>query len=54
MNGAASGIMVLLASEAAVALKNPDAIAVIVTALRLSRGDEAARAMLVGGMSCPR
>ncbi|UPJ40112.1 hypothetical protein IVB40_22660 [Bradyrhizobium sp. 40] len=33
------------------ALKNPDAIAVIVTALRLSHGDEAARAMLVGGMS---
>lgn len=38
-------------SERAVALKNPDAIAVIVTALRLTRGDEAARAMLVGGMS---
>jgi hypothetical protein len=34
-----------------VALKNPDAIAVIVTALRLTHGDEAARAMLVGGMS---
>ncbi|WP_346731080.1 hypothetical protein [Bradyrhizobium sp. 35] len=33
------------------ALKNPDAIAVIVTALRLTHGDEAARAMLVGGMS---
>ncbi|MCK1336652.1 hypothetical protein IVB38_11580 [Bradyrhizobium sp. 38] len=33
------------------AVKNPDAIAVIVTALRLTHGDEAARAMLVGGMS---
>lgn len=33
------------------ALKNPDAIAVIVTALRLIHGDEAARAMLVHGMS---
>ncbi|MGY4429506.1 hypothetical protein ACVWWO_001983 [Bradyrhizobium sp. F1.13.1] len=32
-------------------LKNPDAIAVILTALRLSHGDEAARAMLVDGMS---
>nr|WP_249808480.1 hypothetical protein [Bradyrhizobium sp. 87] len=38
-------------SEPAVALKNPDAIAIIVTALRLTHGDEAARAMLVGGMS---
>ena len=33
------------------ALKNPEAIAVIVTALRLTHGDEAARAMLVHGMS---
>lgn len=32
-------------------LKNPDAVAVIVTALRLTQGDEAAREMLVGGMS---
>lgn len=38
-------------SEPAVALKNPDAIALIVTVLRLTHGDEAARAMLVGGMS---
>nr|WP_249802285.1 MULTISPECIES: hypothetical protein [unclassified Bradyrhizobium] len=38
-------------SESAVALKNPDAIAAIVTALRLTHGDETARAMLVGGMS---
>jgi hypothetical protein len=34
-----------------VALKNPEAVAVIVTALRLTHGDEAARAMLVDGMS---
>jgi hypothetical protein len=34
-----------------VALKNPDAIAAVVTALRLTHGDEMARAMLVGGMS---
>jgi hypothetical protein len=34
-----------------VALKNPDAIAAVVTALRLTYGDETARAMLVGGMS---
>jgi hypothetical protein len=34
-----------------VALKNPDSIAVIVTALRLAHGDEVARAMLVDGMS---
>ncbi|WP_247400689.1 hypothetical protein [Bradyrhizobium sp. 76] len=33
------------------ALKNPDAIAADVTALRLTYGDETARAMLVGGMS---
>lgn len=32
-------------------LKNPDAIAAVVTALRLTHGDETARAMLVGGMS---
>ncbi|MGM4877801.1 hypothetical protein CT676_40965 [Bradyrhizobium sp. MOS001] len=32
-------------------LKNPEAIAVIVTALRLVHGDEAARAMLVEGMT---
>ncbi|WP_426614666.1 hypothetical protein [Bradyrhizobium sp. McL0616] len=32
-------------------LKNPDAIAIIVTALRLTHGDECARAMLVDGMS---
>ncbi|WP_247489177.1 MULTISPECIES: hypothetical protein [unclassified Bradyrhizobium] len=33
------------------ALKNPDAIAAVVTALRLTYGDETARAMLVGSMS---
>ncbi|MFC7698255.1 hypothetical protein ACFQX9_16255 [Bradyrhizobium sp. GCM10028915] len=33
------------------ALKNPDAIAAVVTALRLTYGDETARAMLVGGMN---
>ncbi|MGY0574731.1 hypothetical protein ACTGJ9_029745 [Bradyrhizobium sp. RDM12] len=33
------------------ALKNPDAVAVLVTALRLTHGDEDARAMLVRGMS---
>ena len=38
-------------SEPAVALKNPDAIAAIVTALRLTHGDEAARTTLVGGLS---
>jgi hypothetical protein len=32
-------------------LKSPEAIAVIVTALRLAHGDEVARAMLVDGMS---
>jgi hypothetical protein len=32
-------------------LKNPEAVAVIVTALRLTHGDEAARSMLVNGMS---
>jgi len=38
-------------SEPAVALKNPDAIAAIVTALRLTQGDQPARTMLVGSMS---
>jgi hypothetical protein len=38
-------------SGSTVALKNPDAIAAVVTALRLTHGDETARAMLVGGMS---
>ncbi|MGY4352189.1 hypothetical protein ACVWXM_008682 [Bradyrhizobium sp. GM7.3] len=33
------------------ALKKPDAIAIVVTVLRLIHGDEAARAMLIGGMS---
>jgi hypothetical protein len=51
MKRSASGIMFCWRSEPAVALKNPDAIAVIVTALRLTHGDEAARAMLLGGMS---
>ena len=46
----ASGMM---ASEArfAVALKNPDAVAAIVTALRHVYGDEIARLLLVEGMS---
>jgi hypothetical protein len=34
-----------------VALKNTDAIAAVVTALRLTHGDDMARVMLVGGMS---
>ncbi|AWM04838.1 hypothetical protein [Bradyrhizobium amphicarpaeae] len=43
----------MMASEArfAVALKNPDAVAAIVTALRHVYGDEIARLMLVEGMS---
>jgi hypothetical protein len=47
---AASGMM---APEArcAVALKNPDAVAAIVTALRHVYGDEIARLLLVEGMS---
>lgn len=47
---AASGMM---ASEArfVVALKNPDAVAAIVTALRHVYGDEIARLLLVEGMS---
>lgn len=46
----ASGMM---ASEAcfAVSLKNPDAVAAIVSALRYVYGDEIARLMLVEGMS---
>ncbi|MCK1343286.1 hypothetical protein IVB06_16160 [Bradyrhizobium sp. 171] len=43
--------MFLLAKRTCCGSEEPDAIAVIVTALRLSHGDEAARAMLVGGMS---
>lgn len=35
----------------AVSLKNPDAVAAIVAALRHVHGDEVARIMLVGGMS---
>ncbi|AWM11243.1 MULTISPECIES: hypothetical protein [Bradyrhizobium] len=43
----------MMASEArfAVALKNPDAVAAIVTALRHVYGDEIARLLLVEGMS---
>jgi len=47
---AASGMMAPEA-RSAVALKNPDAVAAIVTALRHVYGDEIARLMLVEGMS---
>jgi hypothetical protein len=49
--GAESALWFCWANGSTVALKNPDAIAAVVTALRLTHGDEMARAMLVGGMS---
>jgi hypothetical protein len=41
----------LARNESAVSLKNPDAIAALVSVLRLVHGDEVARTMLQEGMS---